>query len=1355
MRLSSIWCVDLPLPRIELYAFIPPPPSPTLTHTLCLNSSTMLRKRKSEGGIKARIRDEDDDYDRSASTLRACRLLARHHASSTTAKRSNCLRHFTCSLPTVVALLYFFFLVVVGVITLTTTTLITGKTVCATWMETHHTHIASVSAVVDGVAAIMHHTTSAAASLYAQSSNPVESNKTLTMLCAMLAMGDMQFQLRTLVLGAFAVEQYASCAHADRSDPYPTNMTALMSDKGRLYGNFYINPQTYTYYEPPILQGKLDTNLTARQIIQRLTEILPIFQKIDAYMNGTLHALQPSDLWSMPSTQPNNLYHTFPLMLLGESVPHSSTVRLSDFSQTRIDGNMLLNTSLLTEPGVTTRAMVLINQSLDLDDPKVLSNNWGQETVRLPTYSLVVMTNTTYLKVSNISDPLMREAVRHVDLKALQHNGYNVTTVFRYHGAPAIVTAQMYETPYGFRVPIVVVSPQHAVTGPYLTVRDVCCGMVAVAAVLLTALCYFAMDRYLSRPLRRVSAAMVASVRRGVRQPVRADACDVVQLTEVRELTAAYNAAVAQLRVVDEFVLADAAPQLCERAEWSGTGSARRARTRTRLRQHYLTIATVRVRACGGIGGGNIGGGGGGGGGVDTDAVLRRHACDARRSRLAAVVNAVAEAATIQMTNSGPFASADSLAAFVGAVRELCEARGGRVHRVTPDTCVLHFSRSVAARHVGGGDVDGSAVRRAAAADACAAVDFTQSLERWVELRAAQEAMPDVRVLVDTGVFTCGPYCAPGSEQTLCVALGRDVQRELGHVLERIGVRVAMTEETAVLLRGGDGTRSVRQLPVEALCIGRVGLDADVVILYEVLPGAVDGDAAWQLYTRCCFDGFSAMVRGDYAGALCAFKEVAGIADLEPGLMPRSLRREAARSDAVGGAVSIQVERLMTECERRVRAGCTESFVRARRVPLGVDAVLAGLPSIAGCVMLSSPIPIAASPLRRAATAASPASSVSAVRGVCAPVLMRACTSTWRYVVSVNTANGCMRRVVGGRPEWVRDNYGLHWYLPRTAAPATGGDAWMAPYTALGSAGTLCTVTTLLLREGAGLFRDAMAGAPDGPMCDALRSAIPVWTATEATKARVHRLFEMHLASKHPNILRILGYSLSVEGCVMLMWEFCPNGSLRNVLSHYAHINTVSLYGFGFSVISALVHLHSRGLVHGSLSLDTIIVGSDGICRLVGRYTNYELDQGTFLVSATCYVSPAMAADRQPTPACDMFCYGLIVLEALTRQSPWTWAARKEGEPQRSEEELNALMAAGGQAFCKAVVEGRVVPNTVPLDDSQMINSYDRFSLRMVHELLSYDPSKRPTATEVLSDIRYFLNRCSAASSKHVNKTSL
>lgn len=337
----------------------------------------------------------------------------------------------------------------------------------------------------------------------------------------------------------------------------------------------------------------------------------------------------------------------------------------------------------------------------------------------------------------------------------------------------------------------------------------------------------------------------------------------------------------------------------------------------------------------------------------------------------------------------------------------------------------------------------------------------------------------------------------------------------------------------------------------------------------------------------------------------------------------------------------------------------------------------------------------------------------------------------WRYVVSVSTADGVVRRAVGDLPPVVRDNWGMEWRFPRSANNAGCGQLWVHPHTALGSAGTLCTVASFVLREGSGMFRKAMAAALDGAMSDELRSALPVWVASDAVREKAERLFRLRHSLGHRQQLQPLSYSFDVEGCLLVFWEFCPSGTLRDVVRRYSFLSRVTTRRFAHSILSSIDELHTRGLAHGFLSLDAVKVGADGVCRLCSGTTDFKGDSEVFLLSRTCYVSPQMAAGSPPTAACDMFCCGLLLVEMLSRGPAWAWAAVPEGSaPHGTQEELAAVMAEGGQAFSAAVVDGRVVPAVSVSSSRQPQLQFSDDFLLLLRSLLSYEASARPTATQ-------------------------
>ncbi|GET91186.1 hypothetical protein, unknown function [Leishmania tarentolae] len=1217
------------------------------------------------------------------------------------------------------------------------------------------------------------------------------SNSDLENLCSSLDNYDKLMRFRALSLVSLESQSAMSCIHGLPSMGSMSTLTGYYAHDNIINGTYLIDHETYNFVHPPQMVTVWPES--ARNISDATRKTYSgalIFELLPAYLNKSIDRVDPRHHWILPAIMPHIICYILPVGYLARGRTDISSVRYTDFAQVQLDGSrMFLDYDFVEAPGLVMAAF--INQSLADDDPLVLSNSWGQPSVSNDSiYSIFTAGPVTYLKASNISNPLMRAALQHVDLAALQHEGYRRSVDFEYDGAPAIVTAYAYTTPQGLSVPLVIVSSHAAITKPYLLLMRIFDGISVAAIVLLTG-AYFSSARCLiSHPLRRITALMLESMSAGRRALFYTTASNtLLQLAEVHALIKAHNASMQQLREIDAFVpdelRAEGSTQRnsgsdCRVISSEGVSNSRKFATfRSHcLATHLSTAVFVIIQPSAAL--------------ARTQAVLPRipsppsilpEQGDQKPPRGQRLVTAVKHATQVANTaNSGPFPTPAALTAFITAVHELCRTHHGTLHRLCPDTCVLHFNSAVRA-HLPCGQGDTSAaspsasamkhgspaaqsspqpelqratrqeeIKRHAAQDARNAVAFALDLVSWTAAQSGSgesaqrdgaSAMPDVRALLDTSMFTCGQYRPAGSEQTLQVALGRDVHRDLGRVPQRIGVRVAMTEETATLVRAEDDSSGrgkveagVRLLPVDVLRTGRAGLDSEVVVLYEALPGRAADDAAWQLYERCCFDGFEHMLRGDYTGALAVYRGVADIADLEPGLLPAAMRREAAVSAVTGGAVSVQVARLMRECERRVRLRITEPLCTAISSLLGVDQVLSkwamedvsegGHAKRAEGAAVRVDKSMADARLRqrprRSAQSFGELPKYPEVRHRC--------------VVHLQERQVTLRCVLPSAPRWIRDHIGLCWHLSRSHGNDEATPVWNGMRMALGSAGFIASVSFSTFRDVHPVVAKAIRDAPQGPMSDALRSATPVCGPSPEQDAFMKVTLLKHQHLRHPNIVSLIGYSHSLEGGVVLIWDFSPGGTLRELLNRYGRLPALTTIRFGLHALSALSFLHENNIAHGNLNLDTVMVDADGRCRLVGLYTHERLP---FALPQTHYISPLMATGALPTPACDVFCYGLGALEGLTRQPCWRWTT-KDGEPHGTTSELLELMKNGGHAFCDELVKGRVVANAEAFDTPAFAEKYSELARNTLRSCVSHTPSERPTAVEVRNIVKILLS---------------
>ncbi|GET86196.1 hypothetical protein, unknown function [Leishmania tarentolae] len=1278
-------------------------------------------------------------------------------------------RHVLCRIDVCWTAFYVIYLVGVGSASASLSYHLVSRSLMEAWHSLHDNRIVTVNKLIDQSMDRVEDMAGGLLTLYMNTQFRVRTESTLSVLCTLLENYDEAKNYRAFSVVSLEQLEMVSCWRGIQGAANGQLIGAI-SHNHTVNATYYVNRSNYKLNRPLQVSAVIpeeEGNVAALSYSYASSKLI---EYTKAYYNGSIDAVDNRLRWLQPRSHPHLLYYNHPAGLIYRGLKLPANVSITDCAHVYIDGAQLaLNTIGEAKSGFLLA--VFINQSLAGPDPLIMSNNWGQQTVHNDIiFSSGEHAPTTYLKSSNVSHPLMREALKHVDLARMQNQGYKRSVEFRYKDAHAIITLWAYTSSHGLTLPLVYVNSQNIVTGPYLQMHDTFNGVLAAAIVLVSVVFWSFVQLYFSAPLREMTRLLDCSVQRGARALYRPGKHGIGALAEVRALGNAHNAAMRQLREVDTFVPAavreelplgplqapltvpikTTLPGLNVFTEASQSRAARLAR-------HLSTVVYIIL------------------GPSQPQPVESRRFSKAaappstqsserdaaaitprRKPHLSVMVQRAVRA--VDATSSGPFATPAALDAFASVVHELALAHRGTVLRLCPDTCILHFHAAVRAhlllqqeqQPVNAADAD-VAMEELAQQDARDAAAFALALLTWVDEQKTLERQlesphrPDVRTLLDTSLFTCGQYRPIDSEQTMTVALGRDVLRDAGRVVERIGVRLAMTEETAVRVfhgglsgRGDNSTAAVGVIPVEVLCTGDGGYDAGALVLYEALCcSGVTCDAALQLYTRLCFDGFARMRQGDYTGALTAFCGVAEIVGLDPGLLPPCLRRQVASSDTTGGTVPLQVARLMRECARRVRAGVIDGFQRVPRRPPGLDA------------MLQDDItPLGTSP---ALPVGPPASTTLAASAKPRRMTSSFTTPPWnpevcdRHVMLLSNGVVTTRVVVPTPPAWVRDNHGMYWQLTCRKRDCTPAELWACRFLALGSAGAIASVNYIMYREVHPVVANAIREAPPGPMSDALRCATPVCGPTAQQDAAIKRLISRQQELRHPNILAPLAFSQSVEGGVVLIWEFCPGGTLRQLLNRYPRVKFSTFACFGLQMLSALSHLHERGVAHGSVSLDNVMVDSNGHCRLIGQFSDHALRREIFHFRPSCYLSPAMAAGALPTPSCDMFCYGLLAMEAVTQQPCWRWATAKEYRKHRdskppSAKELKDLLEAGGQRFADAVVQNRVVLNLEQLDAEPTTELHNETMISVCRRLLSLNPALRPTAAQLREENKSSLN---------------
>ncbi|XP_028402851.1 serine/threonine-protein kinase 35-like isoform X1 [Dendronephthya gigantea] len=217
----------------------------------------------------------------------------------------------------------------------------------------------------------------------------------------------------------------------------------------------------------------------------------------------------------------------------------------------------------------------------------------------------------------------------------------------------------------------------------------------------------------------------------------------------------------------------------------------------------------------------------------------------------------------------------------------------------------------------------------------------------------------------------------------------------------------------------------------------------------------------------------------------------------------------------------------------------------------------------------------------------------------------------------------------------------------------------------------------------------------------------------------------------HTNIVEMYDFGVrqewQMEVDFSLLLEYCSKGGLNNKLAQQ-NSKTQKL-AWMRSITSAVVYLHSEGIVHQDLKPDNILLTEDNVIKVADfglarrfaqrsegqTWKEYYIDQG---VGAIAYVAPEMLGNHHNNKV-DVFSMGIVfhaILEGMYRDygskryyGVFVKTKNKQKEP------------IGTEMHEKQ----RDLP--VPFQGRRR---------RLIERMLKYDPRERPTAKDVQNVLR-------------------
>lgn len=229
---------------------------------------------------------------------------------------------------------------------------------------------------------------------------------------------------------------------------------------------------------------------------------------------------------------------------------------------------------------------------------------------------------------------------------------------------------------------------------------------------------------------------------------------------------------------------------------------------------------------------------------------------------------------------------------------------------------------------------------------------------------------------------------------------------------------------------------------------------------------------------------------------------------------------------------------------------------------------------------------------------------------------------------------------------------------------------------------------------------------------------------------------------RHRNLVKIMGV-ISNWDVKILILQFMPNGSL----DMYLHGNSTQLdwatrLRIAMGVAEALMYLHEEcgigEIVHCDIKPSNILLDEQfeahindfGIARLIDPQLRSST-LSTTLRGSIGYIAPEFAYSQKVSAKGDVYSYGVVLLEIVTRRSPNTF---NESEAQSSSSSSSSLVEwVGGlypERLMHEVVDDALKVNATPLTTHQ-IDSVVKLALSCTH----LTPDRRPSMREALSTL--------------------
>lgn len=162
----------------------------------------------------------------------------------------------------------------------------------------------------------------------------------------------------------------------------------------------------------------------------------------------------------------------------------------------------------------------------------------------------------------------------------------------------------------------------------------------------------------------------------------------------------------------------------------------------------------------------------------------------------------------------------------------------------------------------------------------------------------------------------------------------------------------------------------------------------------------------------------------------------------------------------------------------------------------------------------------------------------------------------------------------------------------------------------------------------------------------------------EKEQEQLRREIQLHHTAKHPNIVEMLGITKDPERNLVLVMELVEGGDLLTMLKNSkVTLDWPTRIRMAKEVASALAFLHSKGVLHRDLKSENILIDSANetfsakLCDFGFARSVEARGRASTVCGTPYYAAPEVLLGRPYDAKADVFAFGVLVLEIITRRS--------------------------------------------------------------------------------------------------------